>query len=114
MDAATRTQAVATGHATRTHPETVVVTPPANLDMYAAADFKRTLIASLGRRPEVLALDMSQVTHLDALPLAVVARARQEAAQHGTQLVVVGIHGQPRALLEEWAPNPPLASQPDA
>lgn len=91
MDAAETTQALA-----------VVVTPPPSLDMYAAADFKKTLTRSLERAPEVITVDMSQVTYLDALPLAVVEHARHEADRQGTRLVLEGLRGQPRTFLEEW------------
>lgn len=85
-----------------TQPRTVVVTPPPRLDMYAAADFKKTLTRSVGSAPAVITVDMSQVTYLDALPLAVVDLARHEADRHGTRLDLVGLRGQPRRFAEEW------------
>lgn len=91
----------------------VVLQPPSVLGMNEASELKQTLIRHLGQEGRDVVVDMTCVTHLDTLPLAVLLTQAHAAARRRLTLAVADLHGQPARLVEEWAPEPPLQQYPD-
>jgi len=58
-----------------------------------------TIAAALSTQPRQLTVDFSGVTYVDTSGLATLLEAARIARQQGTQLVLEGVHDQPRQLL---------------
>lgn len=80
--------------------------------MEAAASLKAQLVRAIGDRKRLAILDMSEVEHLDALPLVVIVHAQRTAGDTDSRLVLTGLGGQPREMFDEWAPVPPIEVYP--
>jgi anti-sigma B factor antagonist len=60
---------------------------------------RRTIGDALRPRPRQVVVDFSAVTYVDTSGLATLLEANRIARQQGTQLVLEGLHDQPRELL---------------
>ena len=63
-------------------------------------DMRRTIAEALRSTPPAMMLDLSGVTYIDTSGLATLVEASRNARQQGTRLVLHGLHGQPRELLQ--------------
>jgi len=63
-------------------------------------ELRRKLNVALQTRPEELTVDFSELTYIETSGLATLVEALRTARQQGTRLVISGVQGQPRDLLE--------------
>ena len=98
--------ATATSRSWTATPE--IVKPPAVLDQEAAAELKTRLVRLVAEHKKLIIVDMSNVTHVDVLPLAVIGHMYRMAKEARLRLAVAGLDGQPLALFGEWPSDPPV------
>lgn len=65
-----------------------------------SGEMRRTLTKALRTKPVKVTVDLSGVTYLDTSGLAPLVEAARIARRQGTHLILSGIQGQARCLLE--------------
>ncbi len=63
-------------------------------------EMRRKLRAALRSRPAQMTVELSGVTYMDTSGVATLLEAVRLARQQGTRMVLAGLEGQPRYLLE--------------
>lgn len=65
-----------------------------------SGEMRERLAIALKPKPAEVTVDFSRVTYIETSGLATLVEAFRTARQQGTRLVLAGIQGQPRDLLE--------------
>jgi anti-sigma B factor antagonist len=65
-----------------------------------SGEMRRKLRDALRSRPDQVTVDLSAVTYIDTSGVATLFEAARISREQGTRLVLTGIQGQPRDLLE--------------
>ena len=65
-----------------------------------SGEMRRKLLDPLRSKPNHLTVDLSAVSYLDTSGLATLFEAARVGREQGTRLVLTGLQGQPRQLLE--------------
>lgn len=80
--------------------DAVVVTLGGELDMHRAMDVRECLLDVLGRKPQVLLVNLADVAFMDSTGLATLVEALQVSRRKGVDLRLAGIQTQVRAVFE--------------
>jgi anti-sigma B factor antagonist len=65
-----------------------------------AHEMRRKLTDGLGQRPAILTVDLTEVTFVDSSAIATLLEAARVARGQGARLVLRGVHGQMKYLLQ--------------
>jgi anti-sigma B factor antagonist len=63
-------------------------------------EMRRKLCDALRAKPSRLTVDLSGATYMDTSAVATLLEAVRSARRQGTRLLLAGLNGQPRSLLE--------------
>jgi anti-anti-sigma factor len=84
----------------RPAPGAVVITVRGELDISGAPALREVLERSVAERPESLVLDLTGVSFMDSIALAVVVQASRSLGHANQLLIVVGTDSYARLILE--------------
>jgi anti-sigma B factor antagonist len=79
-------------------PTPEVVAPTGEIDMLTVDELRRQLAAAADAAPEVLVVDLSEVSFIDSTGLGAVVEANARASRAGTRVAVVVPHGSAPAV----------------
>lgn len=82
------------------HPDQLVIQVKGELDLYNSPQFSRLVSEKVGRGARRLVLSLGGLTYLDSSGTGALIRALQMVAPFGGALLVVGLTGSPRKVLE--------------
>jgi anti-sigma B factor antagonist len=71
------------------HGQLAVITMPDEIDMSNGAEIQDSLLAALGKRPEVLVVDMTPTTFCDSAGVRAIMLTHRQAAAAGCELRLV-------------------------
>ena len=71
------------------HGQQAVITMPEEIDMSNGAEIQDSLLAALGKRPEVLVVDMTPTTFCDSACVRAIMLTHRQAAAAGCELRLV-------------------------
>ena len=74
-------------------PEPEVVAPTGEIDMLTVPALREAIAAAAARKPEVLVVDLTEVSFIDSTGLGAVVEAHSRAVRNGTRYAVVVPHG---------------------
>lgn len=77
-----------------------VVSIHGRITIDSSGEMRRKLLDELRSKPNHLTVDLSEVSYLDSSGLATLFEAARIAREQTTELVLTGLQGQPRQLLE--------------
>lgn len=76
-----------------------LLSPPGELSIYTAADFKANLMAAL-EQGRIIEIDLAQVSELDTAGLQLLILAKREAEARGLRLELTGHSAAVREVLD--------------